>query len=243
VRREYHHWISERIGRDVGMLVYGHWGQPILLFPTSGGDHTEAEQQGLIDALEEFIDAGRVKVYSLGSVNAESFYNRQAHPFHRSYMQSQFDQYIRHEVMPFVEHDCQTAGIAMTTAGASFGAYHAANSLFKHPHLVKRCFALSGLYDLRRFMDGLYDDNFYFNNPVDYLANLSDPSILAELATCDIHIATGTGPWEHREWSDELSAVLTRRGIRHSLDDWGPDGGHDWLYWNRQMREYVGRYF
>ena len=56
----------------------------------------------------------------------------------------------------------------------SFGAYHAANSLFKHPDVIKRCFAMSGVYDLRNFMDGMYDDNFYFNNPVDYLQELSD---------------------------------------------------------------------
>jgi esterase/lipase superfamily enzyme len=243
VRKAYHHWTSPRLGRDIGLVVYGHWGPPMLLFPTSGGDEWEAEQQGLISALEPFIEAGRVKAYTIGSVNAQSFYDKQAHPFHRSYVQSEFDGYVRYEVMPFVEQDCQTPGIAMTTAGASFGAYHAANTLFKHPEFVKRCFALSGLYDLRRFMDGLYDDNFYFNNPVDYLANLTDPAILGALATCDIHIVTGSGPWEHAEWSYELSAVLTRRGIHHALDDWGADGGHDWPYWKHEMREYVRRYF
>ena len=25
-------------------------------------------------------------------------------------------------------------------------------------------------------MDGYYDDNFYFNNPVDYMANQNDPA-------------------------------------------------------------------
>jgi hypothetical protein len=78
--------------------------------------------------------------------------------------------------------------------GASLGAFHAANTLFKYPDVVKRCFALSGVYDMRRFMDGAYDDNFYFNNPVDYLSNASDPWLLGNLATCDIHIATGSGP-------------------------------------------------
>ena len=78
--------------------------------------------------------------------------------------------------------------------GASLGAYHAANTLFKYPDVVKRCFALSGVYDMKGFMDGAYDENFYFNNPVDYLANASDPWMLGHLATCDIHIATGSGP-------------------------------------------------
>src|SRR5712692_9985404 len=56
MRRAYHHWTSPRLGLDVGLVVYGHWGPPMLLFPTSGGDEWEAEQQGLIGALEEFIE-------------------------------------------------------------------------------------------------------------------------------------------------------------------------------------------
>jgi esterase/lipase superfamily enzyme len=123
--------------------------------------------------------------------------------------------------------------------GASLGGYHAANTLFKHPDVVKRCFALSGVYDMKRFMDGAYDDNFYFNNPVDYLSNLSDGWVLGQLATCDIHLATGSGPWERREEADRLSAILRNRGIRHHLDDWGPMGGHDWPYWKHQMKCYL----
>ena len=123
--------------------------------------------------------------------------------------------------------------------GASLGAYHAANTLFKYPDVVKRCFALSGVYDMKSFMDGGYDDNFYFNNPVDYLANASDPWMLGHLASCDIHIATGSGPWEKSGESYRLSQILSSRGIRHHLDDWGQMGGHDWPYWKHQMREYL----
>ena len=123
--------------------------------------------------------------------------------------------------------------------GASLGAYHAANTLFKYPDIVKRCYALSGVYDMRRFMDGVYDENFYFNNPVDYLANLSDPWTFDNLTSCDIHIATGTGPWEKPDEAYRLSGILASRGIRHHLDDWGPMGGHDWPYWKHQMRGYL----
>ena len=93
-----------------------------------------------------------------------------------------FDEYIRDEVVPFIHASCQTAGIPITTMGASLGGYHAANTLFRYPHMFKRCYALSGVYDLRRYMGGMYDENFYFHNPVDYLANLSDPWIMGQLA-------------------------------------------------------------
>jgi len=104
---------------------------------------------------------------------------------------------------------------------------------------VKRCYGLSGVYDMKRFMGGDYDDNFYFNNPIDYVGNLSDPWTLDQLGSCEIHLATGSGPWEKSEEAYRMSQVLWSRGIRHHLDDWGPMGGHDWPYWQHQMHEYL----
>jgi len=240
---EHHGWHSSRLGRVMGIRAYGHWGAPLLVFPTSGGDEWEYERQGMIDALSDHVEGGKVKIFCVNSINNESWYNRAAHPRHRSYMQSMYDAYIADEVVPFVHRHCQTPDIAVTTTGASFGAYHAANSLFKHPNLFRRCLALSGVYDVRRFMDGDYDDNFYFNNPVDYMASLSDPWYLGELAQDDIRLVTGTGPWEDAGPSYRMSEVLASRGIRHSVDNWGPEGGHDWPYWKRQMNEYISRLF
>jgi esterase/lipase superfamily enzyme len=239
VQREHHWWHSHRLGRDMGVTVYGHWGPPMIVFPTSGGDEWEFERQGMIDALHGAVDAARVKIFCVNVNHSDSFANRGAHPAHRSWMQRQYDEYVRQEVIPFVRHHCQTPDIPVWTMGASLGAYHAANTLFKYPDVVKRCFALSGVYDMKRFMDGMYDENFYFNNPVDYLSNLNDAWALGHLASCDIHIATGTGPWEKADEARRLSAVLASRGIRHHLDDWGALGGHDWPYWKHQMRRYL----
>ena len=172
---EHHRWYSPRLGHDMGVTVFGHWGPPLLAFPTSHGDEWELHRQGLIDAVGGFIDAGRVKVFCVGSNSQESFLNKGAHPFHRSWRQRMFDEYIHDEVFPFIYADTQSPGIPISTMGASLGAYHAANTLLRYPWQVKRCYALSGIYDLRDFMGGLYDENFYFHNPVDYMANLSGP--------------------------------------------------------------------
>ena len=198
MRTEYHHWYSGRTSREMGLVVYGHWGPPMLVFPTSGGDEWEMDRQGMIGALADFIDAGRVKVFTVNANSGDAFYNKGAHPFHRSYMQAQYDAYVRFEVVPFIRRHCQSDDIGIATMGASLGAYHAANSLFKHPDVFRRCYALSGVYDMKRFMDGLYDDNFYFNNPVDYMSQLDDPHARELLAGCEIHLATGHGPWEDK---------------------------------------------
>ena len=243
MQREHHHWYSGRIDKTMGVCVYGHYGAPLLGFPTSGGDEWEHQGQGMIGALSGFIEAGRIKVFTINAVTGESFYNKQAHPLHRSWMQRQYDEYLVAEVVPFIRALCRSHDIGITTFGASLGAYHAANSLFKHPDVFKRCIAMSGVYDMKSFMDGLYDDNFYFNNPVDYLSNLSDRWFLEQYRTCDIRLTTGNGPWENSGPTYRLSHVLASRGIPHHLDDWGPKGGHDWPYWHHQMWTYVSQLY
>ena len=243
MHREHHRWYTHRLGREMEIAVYGHYGWPILAFPTSGGDHREYEAQGMVEALAHHIDAGKVKFFCVDSVNNESWYNKQAHPRHRSYLQAMYDAYVASEVAPFVQEHCRTPGVAITSTGSSFGAYHAANTLLKHPDLFRRCLALSGVYDIRRFMDGDYDDNFYFNNPVDYMASLSDPWYYDQLRRCDIRLVTGHGPFEDAGPTYRLSEVLAAKGIPHSVDNWGAEGGHDWPFWKRQMNEYVARLY
>ena len=243
MQREHHRWYTHRLGREMGINVYGHYGAPLVVFPTSGGDEHEYEGQGMVGALAHHIDGGRVKIFCVNSVNNQSWYDKQAPPGHRSYLQAMYDAYLAFEVAPFVHDHCRTPGLAITTSGSSFGAYHAANTLLKHPDLFRRCLALSGVYDLRRFMDGQYDDNFYFNNPVDYMSSLSDGWYLEQLHGCDIRLATGSGPFEDSGPSYRLAEVIRARGLSCAVDDWGPDGGHDWPYWKKQMDQYVGRLF
>jgi esterase/lipase superfamily enzyme len=243
MERDHHRWYSHRLNRDMGVAVYGHYGMPILAFPTSMGDEWEQEGQGMIGTLSPYLDQGRIRIFCINGVQSDSFANKGAHPFHRSWMQAQYDDYVANEVFPFIDSVCRTPGIRISTLGASLGAYHAANTLFKHPDHVKRCYALSGIYDMRDSMDGMYDDNFYFNNPVDYMANQHDPWFLHQYASCDIRLVTGCGPWENSGPTYRMSEILRNRGIAHHLDDWGPEGGHEWPYWHHQMWEYVGQHF
>jgi esterase/lipase superfamily enzyme len=242
MHREHHRWQSPNLGWEMGIAVYGHFGPPMLAFPTSLGDEWEIEGQGMIGALSPFVEAGRLKIFAVRSVTREGLFNKQAHPFHRSWVLRCYDTYIRQEVIPFIHHQCKGL-VPIATMGASLGAFHAANTTFKYPDAVKRCFALSGVYDMRSSMSGMYDDNFYFNNPVDYLPNLSDPWLLGNLASCDIHIVTGNGPYENSGPSYQLSELLRRKAIPHALDDWGPEGGHDWPFWHHQMWTYCSKLY
>ena len=242
MRTEHQYWYSPRLGHDMGVAVFGHWGPPLLAFPTSHGDEWELQRHGMVDALAEFIDGGRVKLFCVGSNNHESFLNSSAHPFHRSWRQRMFDEYIREEVFPFIYTSCQTESIRDRDDG------RVARGLSRREHTLPvstpRQAVLRALRRLRLegFMDGLYDDNFYFHNPVDYLANLDDPWLeraARQLRDPPRH-RIGTVGREPLLYT--LSGILAQKGIRHYLDDWGPRGGHDWPYWKDQMREYLSRW-
>ena len=151
----------------MGVAVFGHWGPPLLAFPTSHGDQWELQRQGLLDAIADFIDAGRVKVFCVGSNNHDSFLNKGAHPFHRSWRQRMFDEYIRHEVVPFVHTRCQTPEIPITTWGASLGAYHAVNTLLRYPQVRKALEGLAGRITADAMREMNYAADAEKQNPAD----------------------------------------------------------------------------
>jgi esterase/lipase superfamily enzyme len=239
---EHHRWYSRRLHRDMGVLVCGHFGRPIVTFPTSGGNESEYYDQRFLEAVGDFIEQGRVKFFCLDTNASETFYDKRAHPRHRTWLLRMYDEYLTEEVVPFVHHNCR-GWQPITTLGASLGAFYAVNALLKHPDVFKRCFGLSGVYDMKQFMGGSYDDNFYFNNPVDYIQGLSDPWFYEQLRSCDIRLVTGNGPFENSGPSYHLSHILRSKGIAHSVDDWGPLGGHEWPYWKHQMRQYLNEMY
>ena len=243
MKKDVHYWYSPNLRKDMPIAVYGDYGMPLLLFPTAAADFEEYERFQLIDAIAAHIYSGRVKVYSINSINRESWLNDELHPKYKAIRQVQYNNYIANEVVPYIWNSCK-GRFGIITAGASLGAFHCANQLFRRPDLFAGCLAMSGAYDIRDYYKGdYYDENVYFNNPVDYVDGMSDPAILGQLAHCDIHLVTGTGPWEHSGPSYRMAEILRTKGIPHSLDDWGPQGGHDWPYWHHQMWTYVNQAF
>jgi esterase/lipase superfamily enzyme len=166
---EYHRWYSPALNRHMDLLIFGRAGAKCLVFPTSMGKFYEWEDRGMMGALADLLNNGWLQMYCVDSVDAESWYARWAHPAGRVYRHMQYENYLLDEVLPLMRH--KNRHPFLITTGASFGAYHAANFAFRHPEIVDRVIAMSGLYDLRRWMDGYFNDNFYFNNPVDYLPN------------------------------------------------------------------------
>lgn len=225
------------------VAVYGHYGFALLMFPTAAADFLEYERFGLIKAIHPFIDAGKVKAFSINSINSESWLNEHIPPPYRAVRHQQFNQYVVDEVVPFIRSKTSNETM-IVTAGASFGALHSANSLFRRPDLFGGTIAMSGTYDLKSYTNGYYDDNCYFNSPVDYLSNLADEHILGQLRSKHhIYILSGQGAWEKPERSVHLAEVLSAKEIPHHLDLWGHDVPHDWPTWCSMLPHILGTRF
>lgn len=220
------------------IAVYGHYGFALLMFPTAAADFLEYERFHLIDAIAHLIEGGKLKAYSINSINRESWLNNHMHPRDKAIRHQQYNEYVVQEVVPFIYSDCK-GEVPIITTGASLGALHGANTFFRRPDIFDGTIAMSGIYDLKAYTGGYFDDNVYFNSPVDYLPNWNDEHILSLFRMKQNHIiiATGQGPYEDPSASVRLAEILRAKGIHPSLELWGHDMSHDWPTW-RQMLPY-----
>ena len=221
------------------IVTYGHYGFALLLLPTAAADYLEYERFHLIGAIKPMIEAGKCKVFSINSINSESWLNNHMHPRHKAIRHTQFNRYVYDEVIPYIKtHTSPETPVIIS--GASLGALHSANLYFKRPDLVDGVIAMSGNYDLATYTKGYHDEDVYFNSPMQYLPNLNDDYYLPKLqAARHIHILTGSGNYETPEASRNFSKLLHSKGIPHELDIWGYDMPHDWPTWRAMLPHYL----
>ncbi|HEY7528870.1 MAG TPA: alpha/beta hydrolase-fold protein [Candidatus Deferrimicrobiaceae bacterium] len=232
---EYHKWWSRSLGQEMELKTYGHGGKAVLVFPSSGGRFYDYEDFGMVDACASFVEGGKITLVAVDSVDGQSWLNREAPPADRARRHNEYDRYIVEEVVPFLRGRGHDGGILAT--GCSMGAYHAANFFFRHPDVFDALIALSGVYQLRRFIGDFMDDNVYFNTPLAYLPNLADPWYLDRYRDSRIVLCVGQGAWEDEMLADTLALkrILDDKQIWCWVDVWGHDVNHDWPWWRRQM--------
>ncbi|MBX7235303.1 MAG: esterase [Caldilineales bacterium] len=234
MRREHHRWYSPALGKEMEMLVFGHGGARMLVFPTSKGKFYEWEDRGMFETLRQPLEQGWLQAFCVDSVDEESWYANWKWPGDRAWRHEQYDMYLTREVIPFSQHNPNPF---LIVTGASFGAYHAVNFAFKHPHLVGRVLAMNGMYDIRGWMDGHNDDNVYFNNPVDFIANEHDPHRLAAMRRMDIILTTSEDEPKRRD-TEDFSRLLWEKSIWHALRIW-KGWAHDWPWWKEMVKLYL----
>lgn len=238
---EYHKNWSPSLWKDVEMKVYGHAGKPILVFPSSGGSFYEYEDFKMVEACQEFINAGSVQFFAVESVDGDTWLHKSKNAEQRAQRHREYENYILTELVPYIRS--RSPFHRLMTTGCSLGAFHALNFLCKFPEVFDSAIALSGVYDLRFSMGSFMDDNIYYNSPVHYLANLNDPWVLDRLRGNTIIICSGQGAWEEETLQDtyNLQKIFESKNIPAWIDIWGHDAAHDWPWWRIQMPYFLDK--
>ena len=221
------------------MARWGHWGQPVLLFPTAGGDAEEVERMHLIAALGPLIEAGRIKIYSCDSVAGRALAEKAGSVEHRCWLMKQFGEYVANEAVPAIRTDCNNDRVEIIAAGGSIGAFNAVAALCRYPELFSAAIGMSGSYDLERLLGFTGNEDYYISAPICFLPNLGSGPMLDRLRQRFILLAHGQGRWENPDESWHMAGALGAKGIPNRVDPWSAGHDHDWATWREMLPGYL----
>jgi len=229
---------SRAMGRRVHLWRYGHFGPPVLVFPSASGMAHEWQAHGMVEGLGDLLEQGKLKLYCSESNVAEAWTRKENDPRWRIKQHQAFEQYVAEELVPFIREDCRSPDIRIATTGTSLGAFYAANFVLKFPAAFNYALCLSGRYDVTWLTDGFNNHDIYLNNPMAYVPNLHGEQL--EQLRSGVHLALvcGRGKWEdgNIEETHAFADILGSKGISHERDLWGHDVSHEWTWWRRQAR-------
>jgi esterase/lipase superfamily enzyme len=237
---------SPAIGAAGTVVGYGHWGRPVLVFPSEQGRAWDFANNGMVGAVADLIEAGRAKLYCVDSYDARSWAARDVPLEERARRHGAYESWILDQVVPHISADSGGAG-DIATLGCSMGAFHALNFALKRADLFPLALCFSGNYDPAAWDSwGERGDESYFNNPTDYLNHLYGDHLDWLRSRLSVLLVCGQGQWEDTtgalDSTTYIAGLLASKGIRHDLDLWGHDVPHDWPSWRRQLAHHLPRF-
>lgn len=235
---------SRAMGRNIHVWRYGHFGPPLIAFPSASGMAHEWESNGMIETLGDWLEDGKLKLYTVESNVSEAWTRKENPPQWRIKRHQMYERFVTDELVPFVRNDCKNENIPIALTGTSLGAFYAANFALKHPSVFRYALCLSGRYDATWMTDGFSNDDIYFNNPIAYVPGLHGDHLEHVRRNTHLALVCGQGKWEDGNIEDaqRLAQLLATKGISHQLDLWGQDVSHQWPWWQRQARHHLAGY-
>jgi esterase/lipase superfamily enzyme len=231
-------WYSDRLQQPIGMARWGHYGTPVLVFPTAGGDAEEIERNGVIGACWPLIEAGRVKLYSCDSTAGHAMVSNSGPPEYRMWLFNQYHQAVINEVVPAILADMAGHAEPIVAAGASIGAFNALAVMCRYPETFRAAVGMSGTYQIERFFGGEMSQDLYFSAPLAFVPGLEGPQLDALRQRFAI-LASGQGAWENVGESWAAGDVLGSKGIPNRVDAWGEEWPHEWPTWRAMLPQYL----
>jgi esterase/lipase superfamily enzyme len=234
-------WFSDRMKQPIGMTRWGHFGTPVLVFPTAGGDAEEIERNHLVGACWDMIESGRVKLYSCDSVAGRAMVSSDGPLEYRMWLLNQFHDCVLREIVPAIYADLGGYEAPIITTGASIGAFNALAVTCRYPDVFSTAIGMSGTYRVERFFEGQSNHDLYVSSPMQFVPGLEGPT-LDKLRERFVVLASGQGAWEDVGESWHAGYVLGSKGIPNRVDAWGAEWPHEWTTWRKMLPQYLDEF-
>lgn len=236
MKKKQDQWRSPSLGKDMTLHIYGEGGTPIIGFPTRGQKSEQWEEYGMTDAIAEQLENGYNQLFCVDSVDDESFLNDGIDPQKRLMRHNQYETYILEEVLPYIQEHNSINYLML--AGMDLGGYHVVNLALKHPRKFDKVIGLSGIYNIRPFFGDFYDDNVYYNNPVDFVPNINQQQLLSDLMSIDFRLVSYTRD-NRKSYADKMAHIFRSKFIQHQLDVWDLESDEEWSLWQQMLRTHI----
>jgi esterase/lipase superfamily enzyme len=231
----------------LGVIRHGHWGRPVLVFPSEAGRAEDFADHGMVSAVQPLVDEGRVSFFCVDSADGWTWSDRTASIEERARRHASYHAWLEHSVVPWIA-DQVGPGQELITLGASLGAYHAVHFAFQRADIAPLAIGLSGNYDVGSWHGwGERGDATYFANPSDYVPGLQGDHLAWLRARLSVLLVCGQGAWETHPTgalpsTRRFGELLRGKGIACEVDIWGHDSAHDWPWWQRQLAHHLPRF-
>lgn len=209
---------SYNLNREMEFKVYGHRGKPVLFIPCQAGRFYDFENFHMDDVFRPYIDAGEIMVFSIDTIDNETWADHGGNPRTRIEQHERWFNYIVDEMVPQIRHlagERNWCQMPIMPFGCSMGAMHAANLFFRRPDLFDSVLALSGVYDSFDSFGDYMDDLVYRNSPYHYLSGMSeDHPYIRMYNERKIILCVGQGAWEDvlKESTSRIKGRARRQG-------------------------------
>lgn len=237
---------SHALRRDMEFKVFGHGGKAVLVFPCQNGRFFDYEDFAMIDDWRGLIDAGRVSLFCLDSMDAESWSDRSGDVERRAWRQEEYFRYIIDEVVPMATSWPGITDTKLMATGNSMGGLHAAICYLRCPDRFDTMLALSSPLDSRLFFGDWSNPVLAMNSPCDLLEGFAEDDVrLGLLRQGRMVAAIGQGRWEDTllPSNRRMAEALASRGVPGWVDFWGYDVDHDWPWWHRMAQYHLSLLF
>lgn len=231
-------WFSHRLGQDINVVRWGTFGQPVLVFPTAGGDCEEIERFLMLKVLDDLVQAGRIKVYSCDSAGGQALIDSDSSDAYRAHMTNMFQEFVYHELVPAIRLDCESPEIEVIATGASIGAFNSLAVACRYPDVFKAAICMSGTYKMERFYERQPPQEFYESSPLHFVPHLRGEK-LEQLRKRFILIPSGEGRAEAIGESFLVAHTLGSMGVPNRVVSWGAEYHHDWPTWREMLPKYL----